>query len=88
MNPAYTLKKIITLPLLTLVLCGTAQGTWAQDAAVEAAQPETTTKESEAPQKTAPEKNTPAPTKDDSPFDYEASEEISQDLSVSFPVDI
>ena len=24
----------------------------------------------------------------DSPFDYEASEEISEDLSVSFPVDI
>ncbi len=25
---------------------------------------------------------------DDSPFDYEASEQISEDLSVSFPVDI
>jgi len=25
---------------------------------------------------------------DDSPFDYEASEKISEDLSVSFPVDI
>ena len=25
---------------------------------------------------------------DDSPFDYQSSEEISEDLSVSFPVDI
>ena len=88
MNPVYTLKRIITLLLLTLVLCGTVQVIWAQDAAVEAAQPKTDTKESEAPQKAAPEKITPAPASNDSPFDYEASEEISQDLSVSYPVDI
>tara|TARA_R110002110_G_scaffold405241_1_gene624252 strand:+ start:88673 stop:88906 length:234 start_codon:yes stop_codon:yes gene_type:complete len=31
--------------------------------------------------------NSPAPD-ETSPFDYEASEEISEDLSVSFPVDI
>jgi hypothetical protein len=31
----------------------------------------------------------PAPAgSDDSPFDYQASEQISEDLSVSFPVDI
>ena len=30
----------------------------------------------------------PAPRRDESPFDYEASEQISEDLSVSFPVDI
>jgi hypothetical protein len=33
----------------------------------------------------------PAPTREpneDSPYDYRASEEISEDLSVSFPVDI
>jgi hypothetical protein len=28
------------------------------------------------------------PARDDSPYDYQASEEISEDLSVSFPVDI
>jgi hypothetical protein len=33
---------------------------------------------------TAPATSTPQ----DSPFDYESSEEISKDLSVSFPVDI
>ena len=34
--------------------------------------------------------NTPAPAEnsDESPYDYEASEQISEDLSVSFPVDI
>lgn len=30
----------------------------------------------------------PRPRGDESPFDYEASEQISEDLSVSFPVDI
>jgi hypothetical protein len=88
MNPFYTFKRIMTLLLLTLVLCSNAQIIWAQDAAGNAAQPKTDTKESEAPQKTAPEKTTPTPASNGSPFDYEASEEISQDLSVSFPVDI
>jgi hypothetical protein len=30
----------------------------------------------------------PQRAKGDSPFDYEASEQISEDLSVSFPIDI
>jgi hypothetical protein len=30
----------------------------------------------------------PAPSRDESPLDYESSEQISEDLSVSFPVDI
>ncbi|MCB1679582.1 MAG: hypothetical protein KDI16_12945 [Halioglobus sp.] len=30
----------------------------------------------------------PSPRREDSPFDYRASEQISEDLSVSFPVDI
>jgi hypothetical protein len=34
-----------------------------------------------------PEREAP-PARDDSPYDYQASEEISEDLSVSFPVDI
>ncbi len=88
MNPIETLKRTITLLLVTLALCGTVQTIWAQDAAVETAQPKANTKESEAPQKAAAEKITPATASNDSPFDYEASEEISQDLSVSFPVDI
>jgi len=35
-----------------------------------------------------PDKRAAEPVNEDSPFDYQASEEISQDLSVSFPVDI
>jgi hypothetical protein len=88
MNPVYTLKRKNTALLLTLVLCGPIQVLWAQDAAVEVPEPKTSTKESEAPKKAAPENTTPTPDSNDSPFDYEASEEISQDLSVSFPVDI
>lgn len=30
----------------------------------------------------------PAPASSEDPFDYEATEQISEDLSVSFPVDI
>ncbi len=37
------------------------------------------------PAATAP---APEPSEKNDPFDYEASEEISEDLSVSFPVDI
>ncbi len=54
---------------------------------------------SPAPQKTAPaqpvpaareqaQKSTPSKTGKDSPFDYQSSEEISEDVPVSFPVDI
>lgn len=46
-----------------------------------------TATQTEAAQDTAAIK--PAPAKpDDSPFDYRSSEEISEDLPVSFPVDI
>ena len=41
--------------------------------------------EGSAQQDTTPE---PEPPEENDPFDYEASEEISEDLSVSFPVDI
>ena len=39
-----------------------------------------------APPQTPPE--TPADAEPQDPFEYEASEQISEDLSVSFPVDI
>jgi len=41
----------------------------------------------ETPTQPAEAQPTPPPSRDD-PFDYESSEEISEDLSVSFPVDI
>ncbi len=34
------------------------------------------------------EESAPPPSRDESPLDYESSEQISEDLSVSFPVDI
>jgi hypothetical protein len=48
------------------------------------------------PAEAAPQSSTPPPREaetvpaasDDSPYDYRSSEEISEDLSVSFPVDI
>jgi hypothetical protein len=38
--------------------------------------------------KEAAQKSTPAKTGQDSPFEYRPSEEISEDVPVSFPVDI
>lgn len=44
--------------------------------------------ESPPPQTSRPEDAPDAGEPADSPFDYRASEQISEDLSVSFPVDI
>ena len=47
------------------------------------------TQKSQAENKPAAAPATPPPAaSNDSPFDYRSSEEISEDLSVSFPVDI
>jgi len=40
------------------------------------------------PEKATPPETPPAAKREESPFDYSASEEISEDLPVSFPVDI
>lgn len=66
--------------LLSLLLC--APLTWAQEEPGEApAEPPAESQADGAGEQ-------PAPRNDESPFDYEASEQISEDLSVSFPVDI
>jgi uncharacterized protein involved in copper resistance len=58
------------------------------------AEPATRTAQQTAPQQQAPatpdpaQKSTPPATGRDSPFDYRSSEEISEDVPVSFPVDI
>ena len=72
--------------LLTLLLSSTPL--LAQDA-----EPEAPTSKDEAPAKAEPAAKPAAPApapaaNDDSPFDYRSSEKISEDLSVSFPVDI
>ena len=42
----------------------------------------------ETPAQATSEQPTSPPPRDESPLDYESSEQISEDLSVSFPVDI
>ena len=76
-----------TTLLALLLLTSTTTG-WAQSQGAVTDQPPST-------EQTEPEKKETPPTtaesdveKDNSPFDYESSEEISEDLSVSFPVDI
>ena len=68
--------------LLSLLLC--APLLWAQEETEEETteQPEAQAESQERPAATPP------PRSEESPFDYEASEQISEDLSVSFPVDI
>lgn len=80
-----TLILTLTLAVAPLVA---QQATPAPEAETQLDQP--------APDKTVPEGETPAAkspagkadNSGDSPFDYRSSEEISEDLSVSFPVDI
>lgn len=84
---------ILTPAILALLLTGSPLGAQQADqpqAGVTAA--DTQEEPTGSERKTAPTdpgqaNSTPVPT-DDSPFDYESSEEISEDLSVSFPVDI
>jgi hypothetical protein len=71
--------------LLVLILCCAPTYSWSQDSQ----EPDTDSKTTDAPDQAA-NTDTPEPqTKNEnSPSDYQASEEISQDLSVSFPADI
>jgi hypothetical protein len=89
MNENY--KYLSASALLLAALLGPAPASVAQG---EPAQPEAATAAEEvagAPeqqQKDDPDPVQPAADDKDSPFDYRSSEEISEDLSVSFPVDI
>jgi hypothetical protein len=77
----------LTLVTTLVALAAPAVEAQAQPSADEGA--ETPAPASDATQ-AAPDTEPPvdAPDDDASPFDYESSEEISRDLSVSFPVDI
>ncbi len=73
-------RRPLTATACALALCLVLPAAYAQEAAEEA---EATDQASaQEPAETEPER----PAGD--PFDYEASEQISEDLSVSFPVDI
>ena len=79
-----------------LVLSGLSAGLAAQSPATDnadvAAPPQADVGEpedsAERPVDSKPQETTPIDDTEQSPYDYEASEEISEDRSVSFPVDI
>ena len=60
---------------------------FAQDTSDPSPPPDPERPAAETESKPEPQREAP-PVRDDSPYDYQASEEISEDLSVSFPVDI
>ncbi len=69
--------------LLAVLMLGSAVGlTQEEEAAPATPEPPADTEE------VATGDSGAGPRRDESPFDYEASEQISEDLSVSFPVDI
>jgi hypothetical protein len=70
------------LLLAVLILGGAIALAQEEDAAQSTPEPTADTEEVTAGDSGA------EPRRDESPFDYEASEQISEDLSVSFPVDI
>ena len=75
--------------LLAVVLGGSSAGVWSQEQQDSDTDSSTEPAATQAPaQGDRPEQHSTAPNDKSSPFDYQASEEISQDLSVSFPVDI
>jgi len=83
------------LPPLLLALALGSSPLLAQPAPeAKAGEPATRAEDKTAPPQQAPaapdpaQKSTPPTTGRDSPFDYRSSEEISEDVPVSFPVDI
>ena len=75
--------------LLALLLLAGAQTSWSQ---AEPNEPNEPTQAAGDPTPEQPANDAPAPDEnvrpDQSPFDYQSSEKISEDRSVSFPVDI
>jgi hypothetical protein len=90
-SPTATSKglRAAATALLTLMLLAGAQTSWSQTAPNEPNEP--TQAAGEPPPEQAAN-DAPAPDEnvrpDQSPFDYQSSEKISEDRSVSFPVDI
>jgi len=72
-------------PLILPLLLGTATLCAQPDPTKATAAPPT---QASKPEKATPPETPPAGKREQSPFDYSASEEISEDLPVSFPVDI
>ncbi|NQX89459.1 MAG: hypothetical protein HRT77_12420 [Halioglobus sp.] len=78
----YCLPLAFLLALAAQALCAQPAAIDATDAPPDTPAPSATRSQEEAAEGAA------ATARNDSPFDYRASEEISEDLPVSFPVDI
>ena len=89
MTIAKILNRAASILLLTMAATN-SPAALAQEESAGASQAKANETPSEKPsaEKKPARKKPASPVNNDSPFDYEASEEISQDLSVSFPVDI
>ncbi len=75
--------------LLVLLFSWSAMLCWSQEEPTELPAPVATEVDPNDAAKPGPDPDTVvSPTNQNSPLDYRPSEEISQDLSVSFPVDI
>jgi hypothetical protein len=79
--------RSLTTVALVLGLTGSPLLAQTADAPAQEQAPEST-RQVETEDGVSPATAPPGPANDDDPFDYESSEEISEDLSVSFPVDI
>ena len=101
MDKTPRMKQALVISLLTLLMCGSSLTLWAQEEHQEPTKPvpqdqrETqeadntpTTNSEETDAQSAPATAPEETGAGDSPFDYKSSEKISEDLSVSFPVDI
>ena len=88
MNKTPRLTQRLAIALLTLLLGSGTQTLWAQQEQQEPIEPVPPEQRETQDDENAPATTSDETDADDSPFDYQSSEQISEDLSVSFPVDI
>jgi len=94
MNKTSRLIQGLAVALLTALLCGSVPTLWAQQEQQEQEQEQEPIEPIPTEQRETQDAEDTATTAseetdfDNSPFDYQSSEKISEDLSVSFPVDI
>jgi hypothetical protein len=88
MNKTSGLSQGLTVILITLLLGAVTLTLWAQTEDQESAEPSPPEQQETEATSSTSEADSEETVADDSPFDYQSSEEISEDLSVKFPVDI
>jgi hypothetical protein len=87
MNSTASTIRRTALAAAMLALLAVAQVSWTQPADEAASEEPPAEQQAPAKDTTPPAPETDAQA-DQSPFDYQSSEEISEDRSVSYPVDI